>query len=263
MKQNQNELQIFCWEMELTTKEVFRFTSHHEDVTQGKKRFYSNSVISHNMLQKGSDLDNYLDEIFIHIDHQLLKKEDLMSNKLCNATLKVMLLKDLDDAGKNIILKQYKLGNTKFNGTSFEVQLLTQLDSLNKNINKNYSSSCRANFCDSLCGLRSKDFEKEGVVEEIISSDSFFDKLWQEEDHLLYNANIRFTTGVNTGLILKVIAVHKNIIRLNMPPFTSISEGDRYKILVNCDKSLEACTGFNNCKNFRGEPFIKDVNLHI
>jgi hypothetical protein len=41
MKQNPNELQIFCWEIELTTKEVFRFTSHFEDITQGKKHFYS------------------------------------------------------------------------------------------------------------------------------------------------------------------------------------------------------------------------------
>jgi hypothetical protein len=122
-----------------------------------------------------------------------------------------------------------------------------------------YQPGCLNTLYDAGCKVAPAGFTYAGAVNVVNSNTSFsitgaavgqstgwFDQGW-----------LKFTSGVNTGLVFSVKQWTGSAILLYVPMVNLPSNGDTFTIYAGCDKGLTTCVNkFNNKVNFRGFPFI-------
>lgn len=158
--------------------------------------------------------------------------------------------------------KIYNYGNC-FLSKNVSFQNITTLTlkaklNYNNNITKHIAKTCSAKFCDKFCGLNVNTYTHHSQIKKVISPSSF------ENNADIFNfnntvtasnfsfASLQFTSGQNAGLSLIVSIISNNIVSLLQLPKYQMQNGDDFTITQSCNKTYQACKGFNNTLNYRG-----------
>ena len=73
---------------------------------------------------------------------------------------------------------------------------------------------------------------------------------------------VRWLSGANCGLSLKIAGNAGADIYLHHAPFHGAKVGDMIELIEGCDKLMSTCaTRFGNGVNFRGEPYLPGNDL--
>ncbi len=247
IKLNQQTTSIaLCWKITLKSGAIFTYTNHDKPIVSGGITYSTQS--GYTSVDISSDKHTFCGFI-------LDVPQDKIASYL-NATVELLAI---DSTTPNLGLIKIESGYinkiTAKNGKFIAEISAIQLDN---NIIETYSPNCRAQFCDSKCGLVTSKFTKTGSITSIIDQRSLInDSNRKEQDDIFTFGIITFTSGMNVKISRKIRDFTKGNIELLQPTPYDIQIGDQYSIIEGCNKTLTTCSQrFKNTVNFRGEPFV-------
>lgn len=126
----------------------------------------------------------------------------------------------------------------------------------NKYLTEVYSPTCRAIFCDARCTLNINDYRESFTVGAATGNKAF------STDDITDTAGywdlgvVRWQSGDNQGQTTEIRSSGAGDISLMIRTRFPIQVGDTGIIERGCAKTLDACRGYNNVLNFRGEPYM-------
>lgn len=141
--------------------------------------------------------------------------------------------------------------NLKQDKNIFYLEVLSSSENLKWSINKPYSITCRANFCDKNCGLNINDFSINVEIENFLPGKIIV------KNKIEHFSKYNFIMIENKKYIISFIS--EKIIEFKFDENDIFQNTINHITLFNyCDKEFSSCcTRYNNAINFRGEPFIK------
>lgn len=146
--------------------------------------------------------------------------------------------------------------------TNAVISINSHLELLNINMPRNlFQAGCRWTLFDSGCTLTASSFAKTGTAAANTSSNTLTssDVATPSGSKTFSLGRVVFTSGNNAGFARGVrswTAGSPSTFTLISPfPFPVLA-GDAFTAYPGCDKSLGACSAFNNTANFGGTPFI-------
>jgi uncharacterized phage protein (TIGR02218 family) len=138
------------------------------------------------------------------------------------------------------------------------------LELLNQNLPLNlFQATCVNTLYDASCTLSQSSFQSTGSAGAGSTNSTIYSVLSQATGYFNLGT-ITFTSGVNSG-VSRTISTFVNNGSNNpisvIAPFPSApSPGDTFDIYPGCDKTQSTCAQkFNNLRNFRGFPFIPQM----
>lgn len=192
------------------------------------------------------------------IDNENIKEHDILKGKFDDADMELFLINYQDvSAGKIPLFNGFISKITLSNGKA-DVEVKGLLDKLNRQVCQQYSSSCRAKFCDGKCGLNKADFTFTGQVDSIDDNGRIYcNSLSTKENNYFNYGVLTFTSGANKDLSIEIKSFYGGDIIPMINPVYIPNVGDTFTIVTGCDKKFSTCVNkFNNAINFRGEPHI-------
>lgn len=142
------------------------------------------------------------------------------------------------------------------NDGASQLYLTSRFHLLERRIGIFFSALCRASFGDKKCQMLLADYSFQGQVIDCVADRIFRGSHQVEHEGFFNNGMVKFTSGNNINIAIKIVAERDGLITLFKAPEQSLLVGDDYIIIAGCDKSLKTCSKrFNNVINFRGEPF--------
>lgn len=193
----------------------------------------------------------------------------LLSDNLPNQQIQIftkdIINQSLDGAYVTIFYANQNIhgyvGNITLRENTAIIEVLSLGAKLNKEIGDLYSPTCRASLGDSKCMVDLSSYSKNGVVQKVISNSIFIDNTRNESNDYFTDGHLTFTSGNNIGIAIQIKECINGQIKLIFSLHKPIAVGDCYIIKPGCNKRIATCSKkFNNAINFRGEPYIKDVN---
>lgn len=246
---------ITCWKITLSNNKKLYFTDYDQNQIFEEEEYLSKSCFTPNSIISSNELgqDNFT--ISGVIDDRYITKESLTKGQFVNAYLEIFLLDLSRKTSVKKILKTGWLGETRIIKNSFVIEVSSLSNKTNNIIGKCYSTSCRAEFGDKFCKKIIEDFTFPGEISSVLSNNSFIDSSRNEPDEYFSKGIIIFLNDQYQFSKYNVLSFYNKTISIDSN--LKLKKGDRYKIIVGCDKSLESCIiKFNNALNFRGEPYI-------
>ena len=249
-----------CWHIKLKDGKDIGFTNHNDDIEIDGFNYLAKALIGYDAIHESIDTLKSINEISGIIDHELIREDDILKGKFDNALLSIYLVHYRHSEQHKHLLKQGYIGNIKYSNNQFYADIIPLVEKLSANITQSFSPYCRAKFCDERCKLNKSIYTKIGQICKIINKNSFLDED-RNEDNYYYNfSTIKFLSGENKSITLRVSNFHNKIVEVILSPMLKLNLDDKYEIIAGCDKNFSTCINkFNNAINFRGEPHISNV----
>jgi uncharacterized phage protein (TIGR02218 family) len=122
-------------------------------------------------------------------------------------------------------------------------------------LTEQYSSTCRAEFCDVRCTLDEADFDTDFTI-DVVDGVMVFQSEDIDPTLSVYNLGyVEWASGANAGTKQDVQTSSGASIRLLIKPPFAMQVGDTGRAVKGCNKTIDTCRVFNNAINFRGEPY--------
>jgi uncharacterized phage protein (TIGR02218 family) len=244
-----------CWKLTRRDAQVFGFTEADTSlvvagVTYTPTSGYTRSAISTNSTLSVDNLD--LEAL---LDDTAITEADLLAGLWDHAEIRIF---SVNRADTTQIVKQRRgwLGEVTIKDGTFTCELRGLAQVLQSSVGELFSPACRADFCDTRCGLTLATYTDSGTVTSVTSYRVFADTSLVAADGFYDGGLVTFTSGLNTGLEMEVKAYTVGNVALQQPMPYEVAVGDTFSITEGCDKSLAACIARGNVINFRGEPHL-------
>lgn len=249
-----------CWRLERLDGEVYRWTDHDNDLEVHEELYLSAFYggFDRTAIESSLGLEATNLELLGFLGHSLTRKE-LNAGLFDHARLDVMLV-DWQRPDLGVVeMRSGTLGEVRMTTENlFEVELLGLLHPFKQVIGENYTPECRANFCDSRCGLKLENYTVDAQIDEVIHRRKFvIDKdLFHIIEAVWDFGVVRFEDGVNAGRPVEVKRMEGREIELKFALPDMPEVGDSVKVSAGCDQRLSTCRYYGNVVNFRGEPYV-------
>jgi uncharacterized phage protein (TIGR02218 family) len=236
------------------------FTDSDDTIVIDEIVYHAQSGMRRSAMEASHDVtvDNL--EIEGMLSHHLISHEDIMSGKYDHATISIFLA-DLDNIrGPKTQLRTGWIGSIRTLGSTFVAHIHGMLEAFNQTIGQVYSPMCRATLGDSQCGVNLDLYAHKGTVKRFkggqLVSDGISPPPKANGDFL--GGIIKFTSGKTLGNSYEIYRHYGKTIIIE--PDIPVNVGDTFMLFPGCDKGLGTCIGkFCNAINFRGEPFVPDL----
>ncbi|AWD33081.1 Putative phage protein [Candidatus Fokinia solitaria] len=276
-------LNTLCFKIVLRNEAVLGFTNCDQDIEIDDIVYQKNSVRNISKIVKTSDLADEEVSLDIKLPHHLLDVLDVMDEVYDGSTCSLFSIQLESTSIKYKVNKILYCGTVQNITLSEEwstVEIASLKEFLRKASTDAYSTTCRASFCDSLCGKDKdlytvKDIRVEGIERNnrirCTSIRRRFDALCEENAKidsiqyriLLHYGNITFRRMIlskEMRFTVQIIAFREPTEGLctielaqRIPSF--ITQSDTFDLMVGCNKIIHMCqTIYQNRLNFRGEP---------
>jgi uncharacterized phage protein (TIGR02218 family) len=133
-----------------------------------------------------------------------------------------------------------------------------------------YSETCRNEFGDEICGLDLETLAVEFTVVEVGSRGGWFTALELTQASGFWNmGKVTFLTGNSEGQTYEIGSFVQDDVAgkafFLLKTRFRVEIGDTGKIYPGCNKfiGLDCFTRFNNVTNFRGEPFVPNLDFSV
>lgn len=261
----------YCWTITRADGEVFRYTSHDQDVVDStvspELRWRSELNFTRSAINNDDSLKVDAADVQAIIDSSYLEENDIRSGKFDGAEIELFLFDwEASTLAFGTLLKG-KLGQIELGQNGI---FNTELVGLERNyvpkIGSLYSPTCRYDLGDSKCTVAltgSPGLGVNGTVTGVTDNRVFqASALTNADDTYFKYGYIEWLTGLNAGLKMEVKTYDQSVspgpeITLFLPMFFSIVGGDTFTAYPGCDKTWSTCKSkFDNLINFGGEPDV-------
>ncbi len=250
-----------CWEIILKNNKSLCFTDHDVDLNIDGKVYRAKSSFSPSALsvQKTLSADHF--ELQGIISEQSFTTEQLLQGILDEAQIIYFKVNYLAPRTQ-YFLRKGVFGEITIEKNTFTVEVRSQLQLLENKLGELYSPFCRANFCDTRCSLKEEDFSHTSHIDIVYTNQEFSCNSLPSIDEIFTNGYIILPEYSAQRYNIK--SYQNNVVTLNQTPLFDIKLGDTVVVIEGCNKQYETCCDrFKNIINFRGEPFINDVQNFI
>ncbi len=258
---------VTCWKIVLKSGLVYGFTDNTRDITlTDEPDVIYRAVIGFTPTAISSSAAYNVDNLDVNgvLNSGLITEADLRSGVWDFSEIYVFRI-NYDDiphhSSKIEKLRFGVLGEIKTNKNMFTAEIRGIMQFLQNNIGVLFQPACRAEFCDTKCGLSAVANTYAGTITSILVSNRKFIVSGLIQSTGYFNGGlIRFSNGLE--MEVKTWDLTTNTIELQLPVQYNILINDSFVIVAGCNKSFITCyEKFNNAINFRGEPHIPGVDF--
>lgn len=242
-----------CWEITRTDGVINRWTSHDEDLeingelfSSAEKGGFDRTAIRHELSEvSDSEIRGFIGSV--------VDVRDIKTGAYDDAEIKIWAVDWESPSDGGVMLASGWIGEFKsINETQYQGEVRGFGARLNQTVGEYFSAHCRASFCDQRCKLKKENFIESREVLEVIDRANF-----EIVSPLTIDAD--FSQGVvkfASGETVEIFKIDETRLTLKFPIELKVEAGQTVKIMAGCAKDLEACKGYNNVINFRGEPHL-------
>lgn len=248
-----------CLKITRQDGEVFRFTSHDEDLTVGGELYLAGPGLEFSgiVFSAGLATDNL--ELRILYDDAAITRSDLLSGRWDNADFILTELNYASPAdGVNTLLTG-KTGEAKIGREQgFTIEFRSLKQNLQRPVGSVTQKTCRHRLGDSKCTKDLSTFTFSAVpVTAVASTRQFTASSRAEAATFFQDGTVTFTSGANLGYSRKVKTFSAGVFELIAPFPFAIVVSDQFTVVAGCMRRLEDCRDkFDNVLNFGGEPHL-------
>jgi uncharacterized phage protein (TIGR02218 family) len=248
----------YGWRLERRDGVTLGFCSHDRDVEiEGLIYRASPGMLPTSIVESiGLQTDGL--EVAGAIDGAAIREDDLNAGRWDNARLTIFLFDWSDPNAPMRILASGEWGEVSYSEIGFETELRGANAFLDAPVVPQTSPGCRAEFCDTHCGLNAQRFSHVIRVSAVSGEQLSFDpaQINLTENAFAYGY-LRWLNGANTSLSEEIFSSAAGAFMLANAPKFLVSSGTLARVFEGCDKTIGTCASrFNNAINFRGEPFL-------
>ena len=172
---------------------------------------------------------------------------------------------NMPDISTDYVLKSRFFGRMDVQSVKIDsasIQVKSPTDMLSRELPRNLiKPSCLNHFGDFMCQANPERYKAEVYALEgstrthVIISESY-------TDGLLDNGTICCISGQNKGQQTSIRNFYNSTVVVYKPFAEEISPGDRFYVMLGCDKTLKTCRDvYGNLEHFRGFPFLPCKNV--
>lgn len=244
----------WCWKVQRTDGQIFRFTSHDKNLVLndgGKYMAESGFVGSAAQAKTGLSVDDM--QIDGAISSTAITKQDVLAGLWDGAEVTVYVTNWASTGGGNATIQKGRIGNIELRGGAFVAEIRSIADAFNRRVGRTVARRCDADFGDARCGVNLLSHTVSGEVTVVSDNATFSGDAWPSQAL----GKITWDTGANSGrsMEIKTVDVAGNF-TLALPMFSAIQVGDTYTATAGCGKNRSDCKNYSNINRFRGFPDI-------
>ncbi|CAI27716.1 Hypothetical protein ERGA_CDS_02640 [Ehrlichia ruminantium str. Gardel] len=253
----------YCLQLTLKNNKVICLTDFDQDLIVDNITYQSAPGLNIDIL-KYNTISGNSTKIESIIDGNTIKEEDVLLGMYDFTTATIFLVNYTNPNQENIILFHGSIEKVTLTNNKLIAELNSLSHLLSRNLGNFFSSSCRAQFCDTQCKLNKEPFTSSHYITKVINKQEFeCITLINTENYYTYGS-VTFITGKNSNSTLEVRKHNKSYIQFYNPLPHDMNINDKFSIIAGCDKSFNTCSyKFNNSKNFRGEPHIPELQSYM
>lgn len=250
------------WRLIRRDNVVMGFTDFSDDIFFDDINYKAFSGFTPAAISSNSDLSVDNLEVEAVLNSEYISERDIIAGLYDFANIDILKVNYKDISQGCLVLRSGYIGEVTLKKNSFVAEIRGLSQNLSQTIGQLYSPSCRANFCDSLCGLSEENYIFSGSITSIVNNRLFFDAGRTEEKGFFSFGKILFLNGNNINMQSEIKRYSDNgLIELVLPMKFDLKVNDAYRIVTGCDKTFNTCVKkFNNALNFRGEPHIPGLS---
>ena len=253
----------YCLQLTLKNNKVIALTDFDQDLVIDNITYQSAPGLNIDILKYNTTSGNST-KIETTIDGNTIKEEDILIGMYDFTKARIFLVNYADLDQGNLILFHGSIEKITLTNCKLIAELNSLSHLLSRNIGNFFSSSCRAQFCDTQCQLNKDSFTTSHCITKVINKQEFeCITLINTKNYYTYGS-VTFTTGKNSNLTLEIKQHNKSYIQFYNPLPHDMYINDKFSIIAGCDKNFNTCSyKFNNSKNFRGEPHIPELQFYM
>lgn len=243
------------WKATLRDTTVIAFTDHDVSISYGGTTYLSTAGYTPTDVSRSSALNVDTMEMVGILEATGFTDADVLNGKLDGAVVEVRTVNWKDLTMGDIKGPKGWVGEVALHDGYFVAEVRSLAEALQQTIGKVTSATCRADFCDSECGLNVATYTFSGTVTTPTDNQDFTTSLTDADD--FYTGGLlTWTSGPNNGLTMEVRRYLNTggQVELVLPMPFAVAAGHGFDVLQACDKTITTCIGFSNAINFRGEP---------
>lgn len=193
---------------------------------------------------------------------------DLIAGKYDGATVQVFVVNYRDLTMGKLALISGFIGEINFQDGTFTAEVRSLFQRLGQQVGRLTSTLCRVKrFGDSECKVDRNLFSFTRTVAQVDTSTQIRFAGDVHAQNFYNNGEVEFRSGLNRGE-RREIKQHfssggQATLLLQLPFPFEVAVGDVAVLIAGCNKTLVACSVFNNVVNFRGEPYIPGTSSLI
>lgn len=252
-----------CWRVDRKDGMVLGFTDHDGDLSFDGVTFLAGSGMDASALQTATGLSVDNAQAVGALSTAAITEADIRAGKFDGAEVRHWMV-DWERPDLRVMLFRGSFGEIRRSDGRFEVELRGLAETLNVSVGRNILRSCDRVLGDGKCSF---DVTKPGFFAEVsVAAGSagarvvcdglaHFASDWFSQGQLIW------LSGDNAGdkalIKSETILAEGRAFGLWQQPAREMKTGDRFRVVVGCDKSAETCRAkFQNFLNFRGFPHI-------
>lgn len=186
---------------------------------------------------------------------------DLIAGKYDGATVELFVVnyKNLDQ-GKLTLISGF-IGEINFSDGTFTAEVRSLFQRLGQQIGLLTSTLCRVKrFGDSQCKVDRNLYSFTRTVAQVDSTTQIRFASDVHTTNFYSYGEVEFRSGLNKGERREIkshtLSGGQAVLILQLPFPFEVTVGDVAVLIAGCDRTLPACSVFNNVVNYRGEPYI-------
>lgn len=248
-----------CIKITLTNGEVFGFTDHDKVIDYQSISYQPDSGYTPSNITSNDELSVDNLEIEAFLNSSVILESDLLAGIWDFADIEMFMVNYLDLSQGVLYLRKGTLGEIRLNKNSFVTELRGMTQPLQQVIGSVYSPTCRVKrFCDNQCKLDVNDFSFYSSVVEVIDESNFV--IADDFGDIFSYGEAHFTSGLNNEIVTEIKSNSGSTITLQLATPFQLSIGDTITLVQGCNRTIDACIGFDNVINFRGEPYVPGMD---
>ncbi|MGN7678977.1 MAG: DUF2163 domain-containing protein [Anaplasma sp.] len=248
----------YCCKLTLKDKTTIGLTDCDSDLNFGKILYSSVNSINLGPVCDSSDVSTAHVEV---IAGNLIAQEGMSAESFDRAAAEIFLVNYENLSQGKMVLFSGTIAEFTTCDDRIKLTLEGAKHALLNRIGELFSPHCRAQLCDSRCGLAKERFTFQGSIEKVAGPLAFEDTKLPHMDGYYKHGVVTFSKSSNRGISIDVRDHRGYAVHLAEPAPHPFLVGDTYSIIAGCDKSFSTCrTKFDNVLNFRGEPHVPDLH---
>lgn len=255
-----------CWKITRRDGVVLGFTGCDQTVSFGGVDYIPcGSLMSSAMQYSAAIGEAGNQELLGLIDSDLITARDLAAGLYQGAEVEIWLYPYENTTGQTMIrASSGYVTSTSQGDVGYKAEVMTDGQRLMQTaVTNRYTPSCRWEFGDARCGINPGIYEETATVTETVdklarigASRRQFVTTLAAADGDYIAGKITWLTGPNAGQIIDVKDNQGGLVTLWDTTIADIQVGDEFKLNRGCQRTAEACKGYDNYINFGGFPSI-------
>lgn len=256
------------WKVTKRNGETIGFTEHDADIVYNGDRYQASHSIIGSSNPTNSELEEETTDISGVVNVLAIEEEDLLGGQYENAVMEVF---EYNWSNNTLVrqLSRYNLGESELSYVGsepfdYKIQALSLKAQLDRSRSVLTSESCQHKFLSQGQFACNRTIDSSvRITANVVSATQNTIVVDTTLDSGYERGTIKPLSGRNADRLSVITTVSGNTLNLLFPYGLTIENGTQVELTRSCDKSMEACTNFNNQENHGGHPELMGADRSI